>query len=158
MAIETEGSVSGRVLCGGFGPTEVLEASILAEPVEGVSYIAVDAENGETLRALILGGDLNMRPNLISLKLAHVRFVGHWNANNTVFDLLKPVSSLTELTLDCVAFEDDLFERLLMTASLPNLKVLTLLHLPRPPQEILHLDDFVQARGIDLTTTQLDDS
>lgn len=114
---------------------------------EGANYVQ---EQAGDLAAILLGGNLNGKPTLRSLAISNCKFRAAKNLCST----LHAVSSLTDLTLDFVTFEDDLFSKLLSGPYLPHLNVMKLLNLEIDLQDLHHLDEIVLARGIDLTTSQ----
>lgn len=103
---------------------------------------------GQEYFPTLVRGDPRSASKLRRLSVTNVLFY-----ENALFDGLRDLASLTYLTLDGVHMEKDEFLKLSEpTKCLPQLKVLKLLHIwAGNAEEILHLQEFVDGRSIDLS-------
>jgi hypothetical protein len=119
----------------------LVELSIATEP-------SCDCQIGEPSFAAFIRGDLNAESQLRRLSIKQIVFY-----RNVLFDALKDLASLTHLTLDEVEMENDEFLKLSkLDSSLPRLRVLSLQSMwIERVDEILHLQEFVEERRIELS-------
>ncbi|KAJ3547999.1 hypothetical protein NMY22_g1434 [Coprinellus aureogranulatus] len=94
----------------------------IQEDSDGLAVPVAEDRHSRDLATFLLGGDPPGQPTLLSLELANVDFEWH----NTLFNAIHAASSLRELTLNWVTFEENLFQRWRSGSYLPNLKVLKL--------------------------------
>jgi hypothetical protein len=122
---------------------ELVELSMEVAP-------GVHCEIGQEYFCTLVRGDPSLTSKLRTLSITNVSFY-----KNALFDALKDLASLTHLTLDEVLMEKDEFLRLSKpTPCLPQLKVLKLRRIwAEHVDEILHLQEFVDERSIDLSVS-----